>query len=761
MTFANGGTITTVSGDRVHTFTSNGTFTVVTPGLARVLVVGGGGAGGNGANNIAGGGGGGGGYRHETAFNFSVAGDYTITIGAGGTGSESSGSASLIRDPSNAIILGAAGGAGGRNSSSTGINGVNTSGQTYGSSGGGGRGTSGTGGGLGGNAGTGIGNKGGGAFGENSNTVANRRGGGGGGAFGTAVSSVPKHGGDGLSNNISGSSVVYAGGGGGGTGGNSATAGLGTGGSGTYGGNGGYSPTFTSGSNGQVNTGTGGGGAAPGGTQGNGGSGIVIIRYFPVQIQDVTQENNQSITSAASVSEPTVINTQKIWDASFIESVVSFGTPIMSQQYVIPITESIESQVSFGSPYIGDATLSFIALDEEDSIESTAEVGEPQSIHVGLPKDPLDIEEYITGQHGPVYYTYGMRYYDETQAYLGVLDNTLISATLKWDSSATIKRSIDFEIQHNCQQIPNAYYVEPYAVLHYVNHLTQQNEEEMFLLGTYQITTKRTVVEAGLTKLRFTGQDRTLWLHEATVEETLTLSAGGNIGTAIRQLFISQGFADYEIDLPSTDINIPTTLTFEAGTTYYHITSQLADSINWTQPFMSNTNRLTCLQRTDLTLRQADVAYATDHTSVVLPDVAIETTEVKVNNQIRIAVNDPLRAPFTVTFNNDSLNNPYSRVVTGRTITLRNEDLNYIANETVALERAKLIAQEESATTKIELKTWPDFRRKPHEVYNVVVTCSVQGTILVQDMWECLSWSLNLQTGGDMSHQLRSILPIT
>lgn len=756
---ATGGTITYIGNDVVHKFTSNGTFTVTQTGTARVLVVGGGGGGGGLWSGVAGSGGGGGGYRYEAAYNFTTTGNYTITIGAGG-GAEGYGGASTIRDPSNIAILGAAGGARGAASGANGGNGTSTNGQIYGSSGGGGRGGTGTGGGLGGTAGSGAGSKGQGAYGENSDTASLRRGGGGGGAGGHATTGVPRHGGNGIVNDIDGTSRTYAGGGGGGTGGAVGTVGLGTGGTGVHGGSGGY-PAFPNGSSGWPNTGTGGGGAWSTGTPGNGGSGVVIIRYTPDLTQNITMSSGQSISSAASVSSPTIINTQKIWDASSIEPVVSFGTPIMSQQYVIPITESIESQVSFGSPYIGDATTQFVDVADEDSIESIAEVGEPQSIHVGLPKDTLDIEEYITGQHGPVYYTYGMRYYDETQAYLGVLDNTLISATLKWDSSATIKRSIDFEIQHNCQQIPNAYYVEPYAILHYTNHLTHQDEEELFLLGTYQITSKRTIVEAGLTKLRFTGQDRTLWLHEATVEETLTLHAGGNVGTAIRQLFISQGFADYEIDLPATSINIPTTLTFEAGTTYYHITSQLADSINWTQPFMSNTNRLTCLQRVDLTLRQPDVAYATDHTSVVLPDVAIETTEVKVNNQIRIAVNDPLRAPFTVTFNNDSLANPYSRVVTGRTITLRNEELNYIANETVALERAKLIAQEESATTKIELKTWPDFRRKPHEIYNVVVTCSVQGTILVQDMWECLSWSLNLQTGGDMTHQIRSILPVT
>lgn len=80
-----GGTVTTIGTDRIHTFTTNGTFSTSQPLYgARVLVVGGGGGGGfNG-----GGGGGAGGYYHNPSLTLGT-GTYPVTIGGGGLGSTS------------------------------------------------------------------------------------------------------------------------------------------------------------------------------------------------------------------------------------------------------------------------------------------------------------------------------------------------------------------------------------------------------------------------------------------------------------------------------------------------------------------------------------------------------------------------------------------------------------------------------------------------------------------------------------------------
>lgn len=257
---ATGGTITTVGNFKVHTFTSSGTFQVISgSGTVASLVVAGGGGGG-GESTASGGGGGGGGFIYTTPGATYTTGSYTVTVGAGGT---SPGSASGNNGGNSVFdVITATGGGGGAGSSSA----VAVNGSSGGSGGGGnGRGGGGTG-------GTGTGAQGN-AGGTGSSPSANSGGGGGGaGAVGgNAATAVRGNGGNGTANGITGSTVTYAGGGGGGGGLNPGTGGLG----GT-GGGGNADPAGGIGGSGTVNTGGGGAGGTPGGS---GGSGVVIVTY--------------------------------------------------------------------------------------------------------------------------------------------------------------------------------------------------------------------------------------------------------------------------------------------------------------------------------------------------------------------------------------------------------------------------------------------------------------------------------------------------
>ena len=284
---ATGGAVTTADGYTIHTFTSSGTFTVVSGGEVEYLVVAGGGGGGS---DAGGGGGAGGMLTGSMTLN---AGTYTITRGAGGSGgtggsaptyptnNASSGSDSVIINFSGTDIVRALGG---------GLGGMGQSRASGnqpiqdGGSGGGGGGTypNANQGGDGGLGTSGQGNNG------SRGLYNTETGGGGGGAGGPPPNSVRtgtalgtgQNGGPGRQSDISGTPTYYAGGGGGGAWSSSQYSdGLGGIGGGGGGGAGTGSKTHTSGQNGTPNTGGGGGG----GTQsngGNGGSGIVIIRYL-------------------------------------------------------------------------------------------------------------------------------------------------------------------------------------------------------------------------------------------------------------------------------------------------------------------------------------------------------------------------------------------------------------------------------------------------------------------------------------------------
>ena len=261
---ATGGTITENGGYRIHTYTSGGTFTVVTGGNVEVLVVAGGGGGG-GASDTASGGGGAGGFRTATLA-VTAGAVITVTVGAGGAKS----TAGAGRPGNNGLdsvfdSVTAAGGGGGGSYPAT------VAGHVYGGAAGG----SGGGGSYGGIGGAGTQ----GFAGGSGNTGSAQPGGGGGGAGGAggdATATVGGNGGSGGSSSISGAAVTYAGGGGGGSYNSSSpgSGGSGGGGSGAH---------NADGADAAANTGGGGGGTgsnpATSRSGGAGGSGIVIIRY--------------------------------------------------------------------------------------------------------------------------------------------------------------------------------------------------------------------------------------------------------------------------------------------------------------------------------------------------------------------------------------------------------------------------------------------------------------------------------------------------
>lgn len=251
---ATGGTITYDGLRKVHTFTSDGTFTVTEAGNIELLVVGGGGSGGKGRGS----GGGAGGIYYSASYAV-TAKSYSVVVGAGGTqaaGADTQGNNG--QDSSFDSQIGEGGGGGGAYNTQDGKNGGCGGGGDFGAS-------------------VGVGSQGY----DGSLGVDGASGGGGGGMGEAGGTDGASYGGDGVDTysdlltvanagqDISGTRWIAGGGGGGGSDG-----GYGTGGDGG-GGDGG-----ANGTNGTANTGGGGGGCAWDGTASIGGSGIVIISYY-------------------------------------------------------------------------------------------------------------------------------------------------------------------------------------------------------------------------------------------------------------------------------------------------------------------------------------------------------------------------------------------------------------------------------------------------------------------------------------------------
>jgi len=306
---ATGGTITESGNDRIHTFTGPGTFAVTQAAssaadntVSHIVVASGGGGG-----NKRAGGGGAGGYREVVSPSSPYTGSplngypnapnrvivsvqsYGIVVGGAGVGGVACGSTCNVATASTpgnvstfSTITSAGGGTGGGVSPNAGSNG---SGGPGGSGGGGFGGgppitpfPAATIGGVGNTPPVSPAQGFSGGVSRASPAGSGQAGGGGGatviGKPGNDPGGNDGDGGDGASNEITGSAVIRAGGGGGGsrTPGTATNGGPGGGGNGSNSGNG---------TNATANTGGGGGGMSDAScaSSGNGGSGIVIIRY--------------------------------------------------------------------------------------------------------------------------------------------------------------------------------------------------------------------------------------------------------------------------------------------------------------------------------------------------------------------------------------------------------------------------------------------------------------------------------------------------
>ena len=242
-----GGTMTSIGGYRIHTFTSNGTLTNANNINAEVLVVAGGGGGGSssGVGGGGAGGGGGGGLTYNASYALTQGQVVNVTVGVGGTNGATSAN-QYGTDGGNSIFdtITTIGGGGGAR--------IAVNGRSGGSGGGGGYnqyitvryGGSGT---------IGIGNSGG-----ATTDLASASGAGGGGAGGGGGNNITGHvggnGGLGINYSITGVGITYASGGRGG---------------------GGAAPV-----NKTANTGNGGDGAYSTSIPTSGASGIVVVRFL-------------------------------------------------------------------------------------------------------------------------------------------------------------------------------------------------------------------------------------------------------------------------------------------------------------------------------------------------------------------------------------------------------------------------------------------------------------------------------------------------
>lgn len=334
----------------VITFTSNGYFNFTGDDIdMEVLVVAGGGGGGSNVGTGNGGGGGAGGLLYDASKTVS-AGNYIITIGAGGAAPSNAYGGNGTNSSFDDMDARAGGGGGYYN----GVDGLN------GGSGGGGPQTDS----IGGTGTVGQGNDGG------ASVSPDKRAGGGGGGAGAvgvdAATDVGGNGGVGIAYDIfNGTSLYYAGGGGG-----AAMSVGGVGGTGGLGGGGKGAGTTTGAVSVAGTANTGGGGGAGGNTANGdaGGSGIIIIRYLTTESSGLEVTLNSPANNTQFNTTEVTLNVTVI-DDFLVQNVSLYIDGVLNDTDTSGVNGTYLFTQSYGN---GDRNWSILAFDN-DSFSTQSE----------------------------------------------------------------------------------------------------------------------------------------------------------------------------------------------------------------------------------------------------------------------------------------------------------------------------------------------------------------------------------------------------
>lgn len=498
---------------------------------------------------------------------------------------------------------------------------------------------------------------------------------------------------------------------------------------------------------------------------------VAYIDHVRITVHYVENQTHTRIdvTSLTSTDTSRFINNTRILSMRESDNVSVTETPTLS----LP-KEAVESDAVASTELAVINVLVFGMTTTDTSVVGSEEteswtISTVDSSRISIADRPnttspaLDIpslDDLIIGQAGTIAYTFGMRYYTDDMILVSDISNYVYNLKVDWDETRAIKRTVTFDYSPEEYELHHDHYVEPYVVMEIpIKELSVPVVEERSFGFFTQLHHRITIRQAG-NSITYTGHDDLVKLVAETVNTIMTLPAGASYSTTIRNLCISAGFSDENIVLPITTSTTPSALTWEPGTTYYAIIEQLTSALNWESPYIDVDNKLYVIEMRDFNTALPDVLYATDNNSIILPDITHNHENHDVVNNIIISVDDPLRTPFAVTYTNNNVNNPYAYTNTGHMVTKLIEDLDYIASSSIASERAKLLAQRETPPHTMDLITWLDFRRKYYELYSIFVDSPGNASNHITSIWRCVAWSMNLATGGTMTHKLKEVLEV-
>ena len=231
------------------------------------------------------------------------------------------------------------------------------------------------------------------------------------------------------------------------------------------------------------------------------------------------------------------------------------------------------------------------------------------------------------------------------------------------------------------------------------------------------------------------------------------INAGTNYITAIKALL--QGAGITKINIAATDKVLSTAREFEIGTTKLSAINKLFSEINYTQIIVDEYGYFVSSPYRSPTDRVSEYTYKDDNMSILANGMTEELDLFNVPNKWVVVLSNPELEPLSSVYTNDNPDSITSTVSRGRTIVDFREVDNIADQESLDAYVQRIANDASQVYGYINFET----AIMPHHSYSDVMNLEYSKLGIVGKYSET-NWTLPLQAGAMMQHQVRKVVII-
>jgi hypothetical protein len=276
-------------------------------------------------------------------------------------------------------------------------------------------------------------------------------------------------------------------------------------------------------------------------------------------------------------------------------------------------------------------------------------------------------------------------------------------------------------------------------------------------LGVFRLSMPQEALGPYSQKWQLKGYDRTIQLVQDKFSEAYAVAAGSNPLEEAKTICVSAGIPESMIRFPSTDKLVPTALAWAQGTAKLRAVNDLMATVGAYSVWADANGFLTTRVPVALETESPARAYRTGQAGIVVPPAERQRDDTGIANRVVVTVKDP-QMMYSIIASLADVNHPLHPSRLGYTRT-NLYDLPAATDVGVAEEYARRRLEEGlSFYTTATIKTFFDFGRAGNafEVYELDLR-DKDGNVLMDGNWRVKGWSMDLQTSGRMTHELRRV----